>query len=661
MNIIINDAEIRDIEALVAIENSCFLSDRLSRRSFSRSLKNPVQLLKVARVGNTAVGYALIHWRQNGKSARLYSLAVLERWRQNGIAAMLVNAMRKSAMHKDKRFLTLEVRANSSSLISFYQQLGFAVQKRIPTYYEDGEDALKMVTVLVNTTTLIQSAQPPVRRQRTLIVVSRAQDARHLNLHLKEDSKLEIIIARQFLNATDRQGGQNHIINLCPCDEYLGSGYYVSLIAEARANRTLPSVDTLSSLVRRRLYKKHLGVLSSLLPQDYLAEHAQERNKISLEFYFGQTDADWARRLCRQCYRLFPAPVLEVLLQRSKDSWEVRYVWPLSFTAVDDKDRPRFSEALNAAVSLRIPNPAFIRHSAFDLAILIDMREPLPPSNSRAISALIRAGKKIDIACSVIEKTDIKRLASFDGLFIRTTTQLNNYSYEFALAADRLGMPVIDDPQSILRCSNKVFLKEVLERAHLHMPKSWLITSGNLNEMAASLALPLVLKIPDGSFSRGVFKIENTDAFLAKAHLLLEKSYVLVAQEFMPTSYDWRVGVLDGRPLFACKYFMSRGHWQIYNHKSNNKVDSGDFETVPLTEVPANVLDAAIRASLSVGNGLYGVDIKEIDGRALIIEVNDNPNIDAGIEDKVIGADLYNQLMTSFHQRILLARAKTQI
>ena len=138
MNIIINDAEIRDIEALVAIENSCFLSDRLSRRSFSRSLKNPVQLLKVARVGNTAVGYALIHWRQNGKSARLYSLAVLERWRQNGIAAMLVNAMRKSAMHKDKRFLSLEVRANSSSLISFYQQLGFAVQRRIPTYYEDG-------------------------------------------------------------------------------------------------------------------------------------------------------------------------------------------------------------------------------------------------------------------------------------------------------------------------------------------------------------------------------------------------------------------------------------------------------------------------------------------------------------------------------------------
>ena len=71
MNIIINDAETRDIEALVAIENSCFPTDRLSCRSFSRSLKNPVHVMKVARVGNTAVGYALIHWRRNGKSARL--------------------------------------------------------------------------------------------------------------------------------------------------------------------------------------------------------------------------------------------------------------------------------------------------------------------------------------------------------------------------------------------------------------------------------------------------------------------------------------------------------------------------------------------------------------------------------------------------------------
>jgi len=106
---------------------------------------------------------------------------------------------------------------------------------------------------------------------------------------------------------------------------------------------------------------------------------------------------------------------------------------------------------------------------------------------------------------------------------------------------------------------------------------------------------------------------------------------------------------------------MSRGHWQIYNHKSDNKVSSGRFETVVADAVPAHILDAAIRASQSVGTGLYGVDIKDIDARALIIEVNDNPNIDAGIEDKLTGPDLYHRLMTSFQQRFLLARDRARI
>ena len=91
------------------------ISKLLSRRSFSRSLENPLQVIKVARVGNTVVGYALIHLRRNRKSARLYSVAVLERWRQNGIGEMLVNAMQESATHRGKSLLSLEVRAFSNA------------------------------------------------------------------------------------------------------------------------------------------------------------------------------------------------------------------------------------------------------------------------------------------------------------------------------------------------------------------------------------------------------------------------------------------------------------------------------------------------------------------------------------------------------------------
>jgi len=253
MNITITDAERSDIDALVAVEKSCFQTDRLSRQSFLYALKSPVQSVKVARAGDTLVGYGVIHWRRTGRSARLYSLAVLERWRQNGVATMLVQAVSERACKEGKGRLTLEVRADSPGLVSFYQRLGFGGQRSLPAYYEDGTDALKMTAMLQDGPPADRARPGTNRRSRTIVVVPRAQDARHLKQSCSPGDDLDILTARQFLNATDRQGQQIHIVNLCPGDDYLGSGYYVSLIAEARANRILPSVDTLSGLVRRRI------------------------------------------------------------------------------------------------------------------------------------------------------------------------------------------------------------------------------------------------------------------------------------------------------------------------------------------------------------------------------------------------------------------------
>ena len=75
-----------------------------------------------------------------------------------------------------------------------------------------------------------------------------------------------------------------------------------------------------------------------------------------------------------------------------------------------------------------------------------------------------------------------------------------------------------------------------------------------------------MLKIPDGSFSRGIVKVENVERLKAAADDLFQHTALVLAQEFMFTEFDWRIGVLNREPLYACKYFMSRGHWQIYNH-----------------------------------------------------------------------------------------------
>ncbi|WP_410966357.1 RimK family alpha-L-glutamate ligase, partial [Salmonella sp. SAL4449] len=87
---------------------------------------------------------------------------------------------------------------------------------------------------------------------------------------------------------------------------------------------------------------------------------------------------------------------------------------------------------------------------------------------------------------------------------------------------------------------------------------------------------------------------------------LFERSVLLLAQEFFYTEYDWRIGVLDRQPLYACQYFMSRGHWQIYNHKADGQDVNGECRAVPLEQVPPAVLELALEAAGLIGDGLYG-------------------------------------------------------
>jgi len=129
-----------------------------------------------------------------------------------------------------------------------------------------------------------------------------------------------------------------------------------------------------------------------------------------------------------------------------------------------------------------------------------------------------------------------------------------------------------------------------------------------------------------------------------------------VAQEYLPTSFDWRVGVIDGKPLYACRYHMAKGHWQIINHGAESH-HVGASETMGVDEAPERVIQTALKVTALIGRGLYGVDLKEVEGRILLIEVNDNPSIDAGVEDSVLGPALYRQTMQVLMARVM--RRKT--
>ena len=55
---------------------------------------------------------------------------------------------------------------------------------------------------------------------------------------------------------------------------------------------------------------------------------------------------------------------------------------------------------------------------------------------------------------------------------------------------------------------------------------------------------------------------------------------------------------------------------------------------------------------VAFGDGLYGGDLKQSDKGIYVIEVNDNPSIQSGVEDEVLKDDLYLAILREFVTRL---------
>jgi glutathione synthase/RimK-type ligase-like ATP-grasp enzyme len=184
-------------------------------------------------------------------------------------------------------------------------------------------------------------------------------------------------------------------------------------------------------------------------------------------------------------------------------------------------------------------------------------------------------------------------------------------------------------------------------------PKTVIISSvKELAALEAQLAYPMVLKIPDGSFSRGVAKVGSRGELERMVRGMLEDSDLILAQEFMFTDHDWRVGVLDGEPLFVSQYMMARKHWQIVRHTDGGRPVEGAFKTVAIAAAPREVVEAGVRAARLIGQGLYGVDIKKNERGVFVIEVNDNPNLMHDTEDAAEKDEVWRRIAGWYLRRL---------
>jgi glutathione synthase/RimK-type ligase-like ATP-grasp enzyme len=396
--------------------------------------------------------------------------------------------------------------------------------------------------------------------------------------------------------------------------------------------------------------------LNELIQHSLASIHSDE---FTLSVYFGRNLAKKYDRLSLHLFNLFQAPLLRAQFERDAGCWQLRTISPIP---VGDIPEPHHAFVIRKATEYFSGRRTTVRKrnaAKYDLAILHNPQDELSPSDKKAIDRFAKSAESLGLATELVTRDDYARIAEFDALFIRETTQVNHHTYRFARRATTEGLVVIDDPESIIKCANKVYLTEVMSRNRVPIPRTMIVHEDNVSEIGRTLGFPVVLKQPDASFSQGVVKVNSESELIEQVGKFLDRSELVIAQEFLPTTFDWRIGICDGHPLYACKYHMAAGHWQIVKSDGAGARQYGKAETIPVEIAPRHVVRAALKAAKLVGNGLYGVDVKQTNGHCFVIEVNDNPNIDAGVEDKVLKGELYRRVMDMFLRR--LERKRTGI
>ena len=438
------------------------------------------------------------------------------------------------------------------------------------------------------------------------------------------------------------------VFNLCRSYSYQSIGYYVSLLAAARGHKPLPDINTIQDLKSQYVIR---AISEEMEEQIQSSFKRLQSKKFTLSIYFGRNTAKQYDSLSLRLFDIFKAPLLRAQFVRDK-IWQLDSIRTITVSDIPENHRKFVIEAATNYFSGRKRRVRKRTIARYDIAVLHNPDEKEPPSNDRALKKFQKAAEAVGLDFELITRDDQHRLAEFDALFIRETTAVNHYTFRLAQRATAEGLVVIDDPNSILKCTNKVYLAELLSRHSIPIPKTVIIHKNNIENIIKTLGLPCVLKQPDSAFSMGVTKIETEDELNRQVTGLLSKSDLIVAQEFLPTSFDWRIGICDRRPLYVCRYHMARRHWQIIKRDESGNTSEGEADTLSIGEAPDEVIKTALKAANLIGDGLYGVDLKQVGQKCYIIEVNDNPNIDAGVEDAVLKDALYREIMGIFLKRI---------
>lgn len=221
-----------------------------------------------------------------------------------------------------------------------------------------------------------------------------------------------------------------------------------------------------------------------------------------------------------------------------------------------------------------------------------------------------------------------------DVILPRLGATVKEYALTMIRHLELLGIPVINNFQSILLARNKFLSLQILSERGVPIPKS--AYASNWSNFAAAAAklggFPLVIKAPQSRQGRGVFLIDAVERHRRLLNRFLDGGQGLLIQEFIPTENrrDIRIMVVGRRVVGAMSLIPKKGDFRANIHLK------GRAERVLPTRAMSNL---AIRSVRALGLAISGVDmIEEKDGMLRVVDVNYSPGF-KGLE-KCTGEDV---------------------
>ena len=139
-------AEVADAAAIAVLSRDAIetgLSWRWTARRVLRSILDESTNVAVLRREGQLQGFAIM--RYGDEEAHISLFAVRASQRRTGLGSALLAWLEATAQVAGIRTIKLEARAGNAAAKSFYRRHGFTETGLSPGYYEDVEDAVRMV------------------------------------------------------------------------------------------------------------------------------------------------------------------------------------------------------------------------------------------------------------------------------------------------------------------------------------------------------------------------------------------------------------------------------------------------------------------------------------------------------------------------------------